>query len=86
MPSWFSSISEKLSVKADLAIYYLLSAWGFWIVHECVYHVHAKDEIQVLCIGGWFFKTQLLIPVLNIEASVAFLEPCNFYCSSRLVF
>ena len=25
-------------------------------MHECGYHVQAKDEFQFLCIDGWFLK------------------------------
>ena len=34
----------------------LSSAWCFWIVHECAYHVQAKDGFQFLCLYGWFSK------------------------------
>ena len=34
----------------------LSSAWCFWIVHECAYHVQAKDEFQFLCLYGRFSK------------------------------
>ena len=27
----------------------LSSVWCFWIVHECAYHVQAKDGFQLLC-------------------------------------
>ena len=34
----------------------LSSAWCFWIVHECAYHVQAKDGFQLLCLNGQFSK------------------------------
>ena len=34
----------------------LSSAWCFWIVHECAYHVQAKDGFQLLCLNGRFSK------------------------------
>ena len=34
----------------------LFSAWCFWIVHECAYHVQAKDGFQFLCLYGRFSK------------------------------
>ena len=34
----------------------LSSAWCFWIVHECAYHVQAKDGFQFLCLYGRFSK------------------------------
>ena len=34
----------------------LSSAWCFWIVHECAYHVLAKDGFQLLCLNGRFSK------------------------------
>ena len=27
--------------------------WGFWIVHECVYHVQAKDGFQPVLVHRW---------------------------------
>ena len=30
--------------------------WCFWIVHECAYHVQAKDGFQLLCLNGRFSK------------------------------
>ena len=34
----------------------LSSAWCFWIVHECAYHVQAKDGFQLLYLNGRFSK------------------------------
>ena len=34
----------------------LSSAWCFWIVHECAYHVQAKDGFWFLCPNGRFSK------------------------------
>ena len=34
----------------------LSSACYFWIVHECAYHVQAKDGFQFLCLNGRFSK------------------------------
>ena len=34
----------------------LSGTWCFWIVHECVYHVQAKDGFQFLCVNGRFSK------------------------------
>ena len=34
----------------------LSSTWCFWIVHECAYHVQAKDGFQFLCLYGRFSK------------------------------
>ena len=34
----------------------LSSAWCFWIVHECAYHVQAKGGFQLLCLNGRFSK------------------------------
>ena len=45
----------------------LSSAWCFWIVHECAYHVQAKDGFQFLCLNGRFSK---------IRSQIVF-----FYCS-----
>ena len=39
----------------------LSSAWCFWIVHECAYHVKAKDGFQFLCLYGRFSKIQQFI-------------------------
>ena len=36
----------------------LSSAWCFWIVHECVCHVQAKDGFQFLCVDGQLSKIQ----------------------------
>ena len=38
--------------------YLLSSAWCFWIVHECAYHVQAKHGFQFLCVNGRFSKIQ----------------------------
>ena len=45
----------------------LSSAWCFWIVHECAYHVQAKDGFRFLCPNGRFSKIQshLLIVLQN---------------------
>ena len=34
----------------------LSSAWCFWIVHECAYHVQEKYGFQFLCLYGRFSK------------------------------
>ena len=34
----------------------LSGTWCFWIVHECGYHVQAKDGFQFLCVNGRFSK------------------------------
>ena len=34
----------------------LSGTWCFWIVHECAYHVQAKDGFQFLCVNGRFSK------------------------------
>ena len=34
----------------------LSSTWCFWTVHECAYHVQAKDGFQFLCLNGRFSK------------------------------
>ena len=34
----------------------LSDTWCFWIVHECAYHVQAKDGFQFLCVNGRFSK------------------------------
>ena len=36
----------------------LSSAWCFWIVHECAYHIQAKDGFQFLCLYGRFSKVR----------------------------
>ena len=36
----------------------LSGTWCFWIVHECAYHVQAKDGFQFLCVNGRFSKTE----------------------------
>ena len=41
----------------------LFSAWCFWIVHECVYHVQGRDGFQFLCVSGRFSKIQSHIGV-----------------------
>ena len=48
----------------------LSSAWCFWIVHECAYHVQAKDGFQLLCLNGRFSKirSHLLLFTKWIEA------------------
>ena len=33
-------------------------------MHECVYHVQAKDEFQFLSVDGKFFKIQSIIAIL----------------------
>ena len=50
----------------------LSSAWCFWIVHECAYHVQAKDGFKFLCLNGWFSKIRSHI-----------LLAIKFYCSKR---
>ena len=37
----------------------LSSAWCFWIVHECAYHVQAKDGFQFLCLYGAVFQNMV---------------------------
>ena len=45
----------------------LSSAWYFWIVHECAYHVQAKDGFQLLCLNGRFSKIRSHISHLYIS-------------------
>ena len=42
----------------------LSGTWCFWIVHECGYHVQAKDGFQFLCVNGRFSKirSQIYFP------------------------
>ena len=40
----------------------LSGTWCFWIVHECAYHVQAKDGFQFLCVNGRFSKIRSHIP------------------------
>ena len=47
----------------------LSSAWCLWIVHECAYHVQAKDGFQFLCINGQFFKIQSQLLIINMHFS-----------------
>ena len=42
----------------------LSSAWCFWIVHECAYHVQAKDGFQLLCLNGRFSKIRSHMSIL----------------------
>ena len=43
----------------------LSSTWCFWIVHECAYHVQAKDGFQFLCLNGRFSKIRSHIYTLS---------------------
>ena len=53
-----ASVKSCMSLKAYLAIYGLVLWWCFWIiVHECVYHVQAKDGFQFLCVRYWLKVT-----------------------------
>ena len=45
----------------------LSSDWGLWIVHECVYHVQAKDGFQFLCVDNRFSKIQSHLIMLYTE-------------------
>ena len=45
----------------------LSSAWRFWIVHECAYHVQAKDGFQFLCLYGRFSKIRSHITTLFVQ-------------------
>ena len=60
-------VCKKPSVIADLHGDLLSSAWCFWIVHECVYHVQAKDGFQFLYVDGQFSKIQSHILLLNMS-------------------
>ena len=49
----------------------LSSAWCFWIVHECAYHVQAKDGFQLLCLNGRFSKIRSHICQKNAKNLLA---------------
>ena len=44
----------------------LSGTWCFWIVHECAYHVQAKDGFQFLCVNGRFSKIRSHINLLAL--------------------
>ena len=48
----------------------LSSAWCFWIVHECIYRVQAKDGFQFLGVDGQFSKIQSLMVALYFKLTV----------------
>ena len=48
----------------------LSSAWCFWIVHECAYHVQAKDGFQFLCLYGRFSKIRSHIITKCVDISL----------------
>ena len=50
----------------------LSSAWCFWIVHECAYHVQAKDGFQLLCLNGRFSK-------IRSQIFLNFCQICQMY-------
>ena len=55
----------------------LPSAWCFWIVHECAYHVQAKDGFQLLCLNGRFSKIRSHIAIsICITDPYSVLVPC----------
>ena len=63
----------------------LSSAWCFWIVHECAYHVQAKDGFQLLCLNGWFSKIRshlwfYFLKYLSIHKMTALLEYIDLKC------
>ena len=47
---------QQKAVCKSRPVNLLSSAWCFWIVHECAYHVQAKDGFQFLCLYGRFSK------------------------------
>ena len=47
---------RQKAVRKSIPGNLLSSAWCFWIVHECAYHVQAKDGFQLLCLNGRFSK------------------------------
>ena len=55
----------------------LSSARCFWIVHECAYHVQAKDGFQFLCLYGRFSKirSHIVLLVLSVD------NFCNCTCA-----
>ena len=55
----------------------LSSAWCFWIVHECAYHVQAKDGFWFLCPNGRFSKMRSQI--------IQLLHSSKFYSSKSLI-
>ena len=53
----------------------LSSAWCFWIVHECAYHVQAKDGFQLLCLNGRFSKIRSqLYKLTNYLSETSYLD------------
>ena len=59
----------------------LSSAWCFWIVHECAYHVQAKDGFQLLCLNGRFSKIRSHIYLMNsIFYSYSVSEVSTYIC------
>ena len=60
----------------------LSGTWCFWIVHECAYHVQAKDGFLFLCVNGWFSKIRSHI-IFTLQKQV-----CNLFgsCSNNVSF
>ena len=56
----------------------LSSAWCFWIVHECAYHVQAKDGFQFLCLNGRFSKirSHILFSACSLKLEKRYKKPC----------
>ena len=69
----------KASIRTQRAVLYLAvcksrpgnllsSAWSFWIVHECAYHIQAKDGFQFLSLNGRFSKIRShILLALNVH-------------------
>ena len=61
----------------------LSSTWCFWIVHECAYHVQAKDGFWFLCPNGRFSKirSQMSINIKNEHLTRTIRFQCNLVYS-----
>ena len=60
----------------------LSSAWCFWIVHECAYHVQAKDGFQLLCLNGRFSKIRSHI-MRTTASPLKFCSKQHFWVSAN---
>ena len=55
-PHGFTASVKAICKSRPGNLLYMCSAWCFWIVHECAYHIQAKDGFQFLCLNGRFSK------------------------------
>ena len=59
----------------------LSGTWCFWIVHECAYHVQAKDGFQFLCVNGRFSKIRSHIAITLLRSFLCVVLFCVLYNS-----